>query len=70
MFPEGYILHKLVVEGCKLAGFTPNITSVGEDLDALKGLVAADIGVTLLPDSSIYDSSHDSQQKWSLKIQY
>ena len=56
VFPEGYILHKLAVEGCKLAGFTPNITTVGEDLDALKGLVAANIGVTLLPDSSIYDS--------------
>lgn len=55
LFPEGFILHKLAVEGCKLAGFNPKVTSIGEDMDALKGLVAANIGVTLLPDSSIND---------------
>lgn len=57
LFPTGYVLRKLATDGCKQAGFVPNITSVGEDLDALKGLVAAGIGVTLLPESSIYDSS-------------
>ena len=35
----------------------PSITSEGEDMDALKGLVAAGIGVTLLPESSLYDST-------------
>lgn len=56
-FPEGYILHKVAVEACKSVGFTPNITSEGEDMDALKGLVAAGIGITLLPESSMYDST-------------
>ncbi len=56
-FPEGYVLHKVAVEACKSVGFTPNITSEGEDMDALKGLVAAGIGVTLLPESSMYDST-------------
>lgn len=57
LFPEGYILNKVVVDACRSAGFVPNITSEGEDMDALKGLVAAGIGVTLLPESSMYDST-------------
>ena len=56
-FPEGYVLHKVAIEACKSVGFTPNITTEGEDMDALKGLVAAGIGVTLLPESSMYDST-------------
>ncbi|PLT35111.1 LysR family transcriptional regulator [Bacillus sp. V5-8f] len=56
LFPQGYILQKIVVQACKQAGFTPNITSEGEDMDALKGLVSAGIGVSLLPDSTFYDS--------------
>lgn len=57
LFPEGYILNKLVVDACKASGFSPKVTTEGEDMDALKGLVAAGIGVTLLPDSSLYDST-------------
>lgn len=57
LFPEGYILNKLAVDACKQAGFSPKVTTEGEDMDALKGLVAAGIGVTLLPDSSLYDST-------------
>lgn len=57
LFPEGYILNKVAVDACKSAGFLPHVTSEGEDMDALKGLVAAGIGVTLLPESSFYDSS-------------
>lgn len=57
LFPEGYILNKVAVDACKSAGFIPKVTSEGEDMDALKGLVAAGIGVTLLPESSLTDSS-------------
>lgn len=57
LFPEGYVLKKIAVEACKTAGFTPKISSEGEDMDAIKGLVAAGIGVTLLPESSFYDST-------------
>ena len=56
-FPEGYVLHRVAIDACKSVGFMPNITSEGEDMDALKGLVAAGIGVTLLPESSLYDST-------------
>lgn len=51
LFPEGYVLRKIAVDGCRQAGFTPNITSEGADLDAIKGLVSAGIGVTILPES-------------------
>lgn len=57
LFPEGYILNKVAVDACRSVGFIPNITTEGEDMDALKGLVAAGIGVTLLPESSLYDST-------------
>ncbi|MBM7572282.1 LysR family transcriptional regulator [Aquibacillus albus] len=52
LFPKGYILHKLAIDGCKQAGFQPIVTSEGEDLDAIKGLVSAGIGITLLPESA------------------
>lgn len=57
LFPQGYILNKVVVDACKSAGFVPNVSSEGEDMDALKGLVAAGIGITLLPESAFYDST-------------
>ncbi|MFJ7936374.1 LysR family transcriptional regulator [Sporosarcina sp. NPDC096371] len=57
LFPEGYALKKIAVEACNTVGFTPKTSSEGEDMDAIKGLVAAGIGVTLLPESSFYDST-------------
>ncbi|MBM4762015.1 LysR family transcriptional regulator [Bacillus sp. B15-48] len=56
-FPNGYVLQKIVVEACQEAGFRPNIVSEGEDMDALKGLVSAGIGITLLPETTMYDST-------------
>ncbi|SDM70082.1 LysR family transcriptional regulator, transcription activator of glutamate synthase operon [Fictibacillus solisalsi] len=57
LFPEGYVLQEVVVNACREAGFTPKISSEGEDMDAIKGLVTAGIGVTLLPDSSFYETT-------------
>ncbi|OIK09878.1 LysR family transcriptional regulator [Bacillus sp. MUM 116] len=56
LFPNGYVLRKIAVDACHEAGFEPHITSEGEDMDALKGLVSAGIGVSLLPESTFYDS--------------
>ncbi|MEH7120341.1 LysR family transcriptional regulator [Neobacillus vireti] len=57
LFPNGYVLRKIAVEACLEAGFKPHIASEGEDMDALKGLVSAGIGVSLLPESTFYDST-------------
>ncbi|UJL46921.1 LysR family transcriptional regulator [Virgibacillus sp. NKC19-16] len=56
-FPHGFILEKILVDACRQAGFAPKISSEGEDLDAIKGLVAASIGVTLLPESTFQEST-------------
>lgn len=57
LFPQGYVLRKIAVDGCRQAGFIPKITSEGADLDAIKGLVAAGIGVTLLPESTFNETT-------------
>lgn len=57
LFPEGYVLRDIAMDACKQAGFTPRISSEGNDLDAIKGLVSAGMGVTLLPESTFYSST-------------
>jgi LysR family transcriptional activator of glutamate synthase operon len=57
LFPKGYVLQKISIEACKQAGFEPNIIAVGEDMDAIKGLVSAGIGVSLLPDGTFSDTT-------------
>lgn len=68
LFPEGYIMQKLVVEACNSVGFTPKVSSEGEDMDAIKGLVAAGIGVTLLPESTFYNSTPRFTKKIAIEL--
>lgn len=67
LFPKDYILYKIAVGACHEAGFEPVITSEGEDMDAIKGLVAAGIGVSLLPESTFYDSTPRFTAKLPIK---
>ena len=53
---RGYILHEIIVNACSQLGFQPNISFEGEDIDAIKGLVSAGLGVTLIPEITIVDS--------------
>ena len=46
LFPEGYILQEIAVDACNSVGFITKYYLRGEDMDAIKGLVAAGIGVT------------------------
>lgn len=49
VFGEGYSLRPLVMNACEAAGFTPNIAFEGEETDTIRGLVAAGMGVSVLP---------------------
>lgn len=54
--PKGYILQTIVENACKQNGFEPKVSFEGKDIDAIKGLVAAGLGVTLLPEITLVDS--------------
>lgn len=56
LFPEGYILRKLIVDACNQLGFQPRVSFEGIDIDAIKGLVSAGLGVTLIPEITLIDS--------------
>lgn len=56
MFPDSYLLRDILVEACEQQGFTPNVGFEGDDIDALKGLVAAGLGISLVPESSLVDN--------------
>ena len=63
LFPIGFVLREIVVQACEENGFKPKITFEGDDLDAIKGLVAAGLGVTLLPEIALTDNIPQSTVK-------
>lgn len=56
LFPEGFVLREIVVNSCTQIGFDPKVTFEGDDLDAIKGLVSAGLGITLLPEIALSES--------------
>ena len=63
LFPEGFGLHDLVVNACRQNGFEPDVAFEGKDIDAIKGLVSAGLGVTLIPEISLIDSKPRAAKK-------
>lgn len=59
LFPKGYIFEKLIVDACHSVGFEPKIVAEGLDLDAIKGMVAAGIGLSILSESAIGNLDSD-----------
>jgi LysR family transcriptional regulator, transcription activator of glutamate synthase operon len=55
MFREEYTLRSIVMEACLKAGFVPKIEFEGEETDTIRGLVAAGMGVSLLPAMALMD---------------
>lgn len=55
LFPEGYVLREIIIEGCMRGGFEPDVVFVGEDMDSIKGLVSAGLGITLVPEVTLID---------------
>lgn len=55
MFGEEYSLRTIVMSACLKAGFTPMIEFEAEETDTIRGLVAAGMGVSLLPEMALAD---------------
>jgi LysR family transcriptional activator of glutamate synthase operon len=53
MFSEDYSLRAIVLEACKAVGFVPKFGFEGDETDTIRGLVAAGLGVSLLPEMAI-----------------
>ena len=49
----GYGLRRITDDLCKEAGFRPRIAFEGEEAETLRGLVAAGLGVALLPPPAV-----------------
>ncbi|KHF41951.1 LysR family transcriptional regulator [Halalkalibacter okhensis] len=56
LLPEGFILRELIVEACVHSGFDPKVSFEGDDIDALKGLVSAGLGITLIPEITLVEN--------------
>lgn len=55
LFPEGFVLRDIVIQACRQLGFNPDISFEGEELEAIKGLVSAGLGVSLVPEITLVD---------------
>lgn len=49
----GYGLRRITDDLCREAGFTPKVAFEGEEAETLRGLVAAGLGVALLPPPAV-----------------
>ncbi|MBP2001282.1 LysR family transcriptional activator of glutamate synthase operon [Paenibacillus shirakamiensis] len=61
LFSEGYSLRPIVWKACIEAGFTPKIAFESEETDTIRGLVAAGMGVSILPEMALYETNHRLQ---------
>lgn len=64
--PEGTIFREIVLNACREIGIVPHIAFEGDDIDALKGLVSAGLGVALMPEVTLVDIIPQSTVKLPL----
>ncbi|WP_284140246.1 LysR family transcriptional regulator [Virgibacillus sp. LDC-1] len=55
-FPEGFMLRDITLKACQQHGFQPDIAFEGADMDAVKGMVSAGLGVALVPEITLVDN--------------
>lgn len=60
VLPEGLVFRDQVIQACNQVGFSPNIAFEGKDIDALKGLVSAGLGIALMPEMTLVDNTPQS----------
>lgn len=56
LYPEGFVLREIIEESCKQIGFRPKVSFEGKDIDAIKGLVSAGLGISLIPEITLVDN--------------
>lgn len=56
LFPEGFVLRNMLEKACKQLGFSPHVAFEGDDIDAIKGLVSAGLGISLVPEITLVDN--------------
>lgn len=56
LFPRGYILRDITMNACQQQGFSPIVSFEGEDIDGIKGLVSAGLGVSIIPEITLVDN--------------
>ncbi|HEX6594063.1 MAG TPA: LysR family transcriptional regulator [Bacillota bacterium] len=56
LFPTGFVLRNMILTMCQQVGFEPTVAFEGEDVDTIKGLVSAGLGVSLIPESTLVDN--------------
>lgn len=56
LFPTGFILRDLIVKACQQFGFQPHVSFEGKDIDGIKGLVSAGLGISLVPEITLVDN--------------
>jgi DNA-binding transcriptional LysR family regulator len=49
LYREDFALHGHILDACRRQGFTPKVASESSQWDFMAALVAADVGVALLP---------------------
>lgn len=57
LFSQEYSLRPIVWQACIQAGFKPQIAFEGGETDTIRGLVAAGMGVSLLPETALYQTN-------------
>lgn len=61
LFNRDFELRSLVIKACREAGFYPKIISETSQLDFIQEMVAYNIGITLLPESTCSQLKNDFQ---------
>ncbi|WP_187773769.1 LysR family transcriptional regulator [Oceanobacillus polygoni] len=76
MFNKDFALHDRIYSACRKSGFEPRIISETSQMDFIEEMVASDLGITLLPESTIKGLTRDVKEvkvshptiKWHLAM--
>lgn len=58
LFDSGFVLNKRIADACKRQGFAPKVAARSNQVDFIVELVAANVGVAILPEMIAEQFSH------------